>query len=480
MSARETSRVGDASSFFGARSSSFFVIVVVAVYAARLAASAGDLLQGDGWFNLLLGREILAHGLPREDALTALGLGRSWIDAQWLAHLAFHGLRELGGPRLVVTAHVLLLSGALALTLDAARLTGASPRRVALGGLIALLVLMPHRLVRAQSFGALALALVLWLIVADARRGRRRLWLALPVLVVWANLHGSVLVGAGLVGLAALASAARRTGRGRISRLLLAALVGLTVFVTPYGPAELVGYWVKMVGDPGPFTEWDRPTLGTAPIHLALAAATLALLAWRWRRLDARWVALLGVSVLLSLTGLRYGVLLGYAFATFGPSLLDAALPGDGHDPRLRVWPFALGGAALFAFALSHGLTTFGDTFDERYPPSVASQPFEGGLVFTSESHGDWLLDLRPDLRGRVLFGVRSELGDAEEWSAVQDVLAGSVGPGLAALEGRLARPIRHVVLDRDEWAAAERALARSPMWRARTATVGVAVFERR
>lgn len=456
----------------------FLAVAVVAVYATRLAASAGELLQGDGWFCLALGREITTSGLPRVDELTARGAGRAWIDVQWLAHVIWHELRELGGARLVLGSHLLLLSGALALAFDAARRTGASSRRVALAGLVALLVLMPHRLVRAQSFGVFCLVLVLWITIVDARRARGVLWWTLPVLVLWANLHGSVLVGAGLAGLAALVSASRVTGRARLKRIGLAAVIGLTPFVTPYSPRELLAYWAKMAADPGPFTEWDAPTFGTAPIHLVLAVVTLALLGWRARRVDMLQGVLLGACAILSLTGLRYGLLLGYAFAVFGPRLLDHVLPGDGNDPAVRAWPLALVASVVFIAGLAHGLSNVPAAMGLRYPREVLEEPMSEGLVFSSESHGDWLIDLRPDLRGRVLFGVRSELGTASEWGAVQDVLAGELS-GLDRLGRDLGRPIRHVLLDRSEWPATEHALERAEGWRRVRQTEGVAVFER-
>ncbi|MCB9612099.1 MAG: hypothetical protein H6722_06545 [Sandaracinus sp.] len=466
------------SGWLAGRTRFFLAVAVVAVYATRLAASAGELLQGDGWFCLLLGREIADHGLPHEDTLTALGSGRSWIDVQWLAHSIWHALREIGGARLVLVSHVLLLCGALVLAFDAARRAGASSRRVALAGLVALLVLMPQRLVRAQSFGVLCLVLVLWIAIVDARRGRRTLAWTLPVLVLWANLHGSVLVGVGLAGLAALVSASRRTGRARLERLGLGVAIAVTPFATPYSPGELLAYWSKMAGDPGPFTEWDAPTFGTAPVHVVLAVATLALLVWRARKVDLLHGVLLGACAILSLTGLRYGLLLGYAFAVFGPSLLDVVLPGPGHDPSVRAWPLALAASLAFLAGLTHGMQHVPSTVGWRYPRAVLAAELRGGLVFSSESHGDWLLDQRPDLRGRVLFGVRSELGSAQEWSAVQDVLGGNLF-GLDALGRDLGQPIRHVVVDREEWGATEHALEEAGGWTRVLRRDGVAVYSR-
>ena len=54
--------------------------------AAGLAAASP--IAGDSWLALVGGREIVRHGLPSHDTLSALGHGRQWIDQAWLGQLA--------------------------------------------------------------------------------------------------------------------------------------------------------------------------------------------------------------------------------------------------------------------------------------------------------------------------------------------------------------------------------------------------------
>src|SRR6185312_8153224 len=54
---------------------------------------------------------------------------------------------------------------------------------------------------RPQSFTYLLFVVVLELVLRDERRPSRRIYLAFPVLALWANLHGSVVLGAALVSL---------------------------------------------------------------------------------------------------------------------------------------------------------------------------------------------------------------------------------------------------------------------------------------
>src|SRR5262249_36772247 len=92
---------------------------------------------------------------------------------------------------------------------------GVPPPRVFAWTLAAFAVCMGNTGIRAQSFAYPCLALTLWLILADGRapRPRARTWLLIPVLVLWANTHGSVLLGAALVALYAGYRAARARAR---------------------------------------------------------------------------------------------------------------------------------------------------------------------------------------------------------------------------------------------------------------------------
>src|SRR3954471_10093235 len=81
----------------------------------------------------------------------------------------------------------------------AARRLGGSSRAVALVAAAAVPQLAQDWQLRAQSFAYVLFVAVLALLVADQRRASSRVLWCLPLLVLWANLHGSVAVGALLV-----------------------------------------------------------------------------------------------------------------------------------------------------------------------------------------------------------------------------------------------------------------------------------------
>ena len=138
--------------------------------------------------------------------------GARWIDQQWLAQLTFYELFRAGGYRLILLVHARCPS-AFALALVAARRRGGSPIGVFGVGCACFFVAPWAWQLRAQSFAPLLFVAVLWLLIADGRPSRR-VFAVLPLLALWANLHGSVVLGATLVAL--YGRGAARAGDGTI------------------------------------------------------------------------------------------------------------------------------------------------------------------------------------------------------------------------------------------------------------------------
>src|SRR5262249_56251427 len=116
---------------------------------------------------LLSGREIVQHGLPTHDALTVWAHGRRWIDQQWLAQLGFYGLWRLGGVKLALFAHALLVTSGLAGAALFARTRGATARAVTWIAIPVLIAYYPvASVMRPQSFAFPLFAAVLWLVLA--------------------------------------------------------------------------------------------------------------------------------------------------------------------------------------------------------------------------------------------------------------------------------------------------------------------------
>ena len=293
----------------------------------------GRIFYSDTWISLASGRFIAAHGLPHVDTLSVAGHGRPWIDQQWLAHIAFYELWQAGGDAAVGAASAVAFAAAFGLLAALLVRRGAAPLAAAAALGAALVQCLLFAETRAQSFAYPLFVVLLWILLGEpGPPSRRRTWLVLPVLVVWADVHGSVLLGVAVcltcLGLRAWGGSRRRAWRSVAADAALSALAAATLFATPYGTA-MPTYYVRVLGDPALKTiaEWQPASF--APLQLPfilLLLGTLGIAAFargRGQRIPA--------DVLV------VGILLG-ALAT--------------HAVRYQTW-FALGVAPLLAYALT-------------------------------------------------------------------------------------------------------------------------------
>ena len=412
--------------------SPFPIFLVSLVGVVLLTVFGPSLVVGDTWLTLMAGREIVDHGLPQTEALTVLGQGATWTDQQWLAQLLFYAAHELAGLRAVVVLDILLVLLALALAAGAARAAGASSRSTFLVGVLAVLAGPWGWTIRAQSAALPLFAAVLWLLVDGYRTGvRRRTLLVLPLLVVWANLHGSVLLGAGLTVVLAIAALVRTPavpGFSQAPSTLLPALLlvcsPLCVLATPYG-FDIVAYYDLMLVD-APFAEilrewqWSSPS-GTTALFWALAAATAGLLVLRRcrSRLSLFELLVLGVTFVGAVQAVRGVIWFALACAAILPVALDGLLTRA--DPSARRVNTAISVASLAALAVALVVTLVrpADWFAQEWPEERVAAVREATAdrstrLFATDGTADWLLWRLPDLRGRIAYDVRFELYDEE------------------------------------------------------------------
>jgi len=409
-------------------------IVVIAIWTSLLLVTMPFLVGQDTFLAFVDGRLVAQHGLPHADTLTYWSLGRPWTDQQWGAHLALYELARLGGVRLAAVVGVACVACALAIAATVARRLGASQRSVAVGLLLPVLGAPWLAQVRTQSLALAPFVLVYALLALDARRPGRRVLLVLPVLAVWANLHGTVVLAAGLTGLYALTLLRKRASRLRAGALLAGA--PLCVVASPYG-LGLVGYYHTMfVSAPlrEYVSEWGPPTIGSASAIFFLSAFGLVAL---WARHGPvltsfeRWA--LPVLLFGALTAARNCVWFELAAAVSFPRLLDAAWPSrialTAGVRRTNVALASLALAALVAVAATQ-LTRPASWVERGRSPAaagaVAKAAGPDGIVLADEEHADWLLWQQPSLAGRIAYDVRFELFDRREMVAIRSLLVGS------------------------------------------------------
>ena len=265
----------------------------LATLTAALTAYAGVALTNsriigpDTYLNLYAGRWIVDHrAIPHTDTLTFAGQGRPWFAQQWLPHVLFYATWRVGGY-----AAIAILSGAsiaLAFAILAWLMLrrGTSPTRTITWVVVAFFVCQQNTEIRAQSFAYPLFAGVLFLLLEDERQGwRNRMWALLPLLILWSNVHGSILLGAPLVAGYCL----WRLLKTRDLRYgALVAATPITVGITPYG-FSVFDYYQAVVSNPvigRVVQEWAPATFSPSNLQffiLCLLLAAIAVVAVRKR-----------------------------------------------------------------------------------------------------------------------------------------------------------------------------------------------------
>jgi hypothetical protein len=253
-------------------------LVVVAVVYALAPPSDPDV-----WWHLRTGTWILDHHrLPHADPWSFTARGRPWLPHEWLSQVVITLAYRAGGYKGVSVLHALGV-GTLVGALATQAFRRASPYRALLVTVAAVLGTFGGWGERPQLASFLLLIPVSHVLRTAAREDRRT-WPLIPVVWLWANLHGLFFLAIALAGLTAFGVLLDlgRAGRPRARRLLGTAL-GMTVAaaLTPNGPALLatpftVRKYAKFV------SEWDPPSIRTAwGLGLLLL---LALVVWGWAR----------------------------------------------------------------------------------------------------------------------------------------------------------------------------------------------------
>lgn len=394
------------------------VVCPAAVLAVVLAGIGRNILVPDTWVALVSGREIAHHGLPTVEHLTVLGHGKQWVDQQWLAQLVLYATQSVGGLGLMVALCLLAVVVAFGLVAHAAQERGASPLAI-LACFIGAFVAAPWGVqARTQALALPLFALILWLLLRDRDAQRPSTMLVLPILCVWANVHGSVVLGAGVV-FAYGAQALIRNGWHRRAAALVA-LAPAAVFVSPYA-LQLPGYYRLMLFDP-PYgheiTEWQRttPSTLTAPFFV-LVAATGVIVVLRRRRVTLLDWLVLAVPLAAALSAVRLIPWFALAMLAVVPPLATRTAAASFRGPAA---------AALAAIGVAGVLGAAGWAAAQPYEVSsqarglsVVSKQARGGLVFADLELADWLLWKIPGLRGRIAYDGRPELLSRRQFDGV-------------------------------------------------------------
>lgn len=207
----------------------------------------GDTLlqDSDSFWQIKIGQWILDHGaMPYTDIYSFTRYGQPWISTSWLSQVLYAlSFAQWGwaGP-VILTTLAIAASAAIFVYLLDAHLE--IPRAV-LFAMLALFLSLHHLLARPHILALPVMVAWVGLLMMAADRKRAPSWWWLPLMSLWANLHGGFVLGLVLIGPMAL-EAVEHAEKGQRVRLFLrwfafgvAALVAACV--TPYGWRTLLG-----------------------------------------------------------------------------------------------------------------------------------------------------------------------------------------------------------------------------------------------
>ena len=333
-------------------------LVAGGIYALLMLLGPKLLGDPDTYSHIAMGRWILTHlSVPTGDPLSLTMRGEHWVAFEWLSQVAYAAALSLGGWTGVVALAAVAAAASFGL-LTHVLLRYWQPTPVLIGVLAAFVLASPHILARPH---VLALPLIVaWAAALIRTVDERRAppWHMLPLMVLWANLHGSFTFGiafAGGIACDALWNAPTNE-RFRVvwQWLLFGVLAIAAACINPYGPeAILVTTRTIALGEVLTIvTEWrsqDFTHLG--PFELIMLG-TFGLALYRGVKLPPMRILLTFGILHLSLSQSRHAELLGL----LAPMLLArplaeqfAAFAAERSVARIPAWMPAAALAVLLS-----------------------------------------------------------------------------------------------------------------------------------
>lgn len=374
----------------------------------------GVLNDGDSFWHLAAGDWIIAHrAVPHADPFSYSFAGAPWVAHEWLSEVLMAAAFRAGGwSGLVVLT-------AMAAALSFYQLGRHLERWLSTGPSLLLLLLaascVAHHLLARPHILALPVleAWVAGLFMARSM-GRAPSWHLLPLMCLWANLHGGFILGLFLVAPLTLEAvlaepAAWRRVLLRWGGFLLAATAA--AMLTPHGIAGLLFPFQLMgMAELTNINEWQPTYFGTLqPLELVLVTGLYVALTRGVRLPPVRLLLMLGL-LHMALHHTRHQLLVGVIVPLLiaGPLGVSLAAGRLGHGGRRWQAGGLTAMAGLVALRLllpivrvDHPVAPI--TALTHVPPALAMQPvlndysFGGYLIF---AHVRPFIDSRADMYG--------------------------------------------------------------------------------
>jgi hypothetical protein len=405
------------------------LLIGLLCYAAVVALGSRVLADPDTYWHIAIGRWIIAnHTVPTQDIYSFTMPGAAFTPPEWLAEVFIASIFDHFGWAGLVAVTGLCAAAAVGILLRILLRT-LIPVHALIAVVLAAGLASSHVLARPHIF-ALPI-LVLWTAELVKARDKDRappLWLAV-VIIVWANIHSSYILGIGLAGLLGAEaviltdnwSQRVRTARAWTLFVLLSTTAAL---ITPFGVDGLLLPF-HLIGMPFAFSvvgEWASPNFQhLQPLEIWIIVLLAAGLSFGWRLPPTR-VGIVLLLLHMTLQHRRYAEQLGFITPLLLVSALSfrlAKLGGSRTSPLDRAFaslatPANLSGGLLAGLILL-GISGVGlrHGIDQNIGPtpaaaiSAAEAQHVEGPVFNDYNFGGYLIfrGIKPFIDGRYFYG---------------------------------------------------------------------------
>ncbi len=382
-------------------------ITLVLAALCLLGLFSTEATDTDFWWHLKTGQYVWEHKtLPVPDPFafsTAMQPAPTAGEAQvqhfnltheWLAQVLMYGVYSVGGIPAVILMRATLLAGMCGI---AGVLVFVHVRSVP-WGLAAAFASATLATIFTADRPALAtffLVALLCLILET----RWHVWIVIPLMLLWANLHGGFFLGwIVLIAYCAEAWLAKQDDAKTLS--ILSACAILVSGLNPNGFSVVFTLFrYRQSALTASLIEWQHPYFWGPPYAFdALLYAALAVMLWNWRKVRiADWILFVAFGT-AALTAFRNIILIGFfapvMMARYWPEALKITIP-----QVIYTWA----APAMLALGLGWGLTR-GEFFQMRVANQAASgaadylqaHPRAGNLLNTYELGGYLIWRLGP------------------------------------------------------------------------------------